>query len=192
MATMKIDFEWTRGYEYKVADGKICQVGTRQERSRPLEERGDLYLIFANLDASPGACASFAQNYGLLATPAHRGAAESLDIWQREIKNMKAWLVRDQKHFRVAGRIRAKLTSIDVSLEYEMPDTKPILRLWPTTLSGAMLLQFAQQQASGKTTATCEYCGQWFEVGSAAKRRVAKFCSDEHRNRYHYERRAKQ
>jgi hypothetical protein len=192
MATMNINFDWTRGPgkpAYKILKGKICQIENGRDLDRPLERAEALYLLFANLDPSPASCLSFAQNWGLLWTPARRGASESLEDWRREIGDMKAWLRRDREHFRVAGKIHAKITSIDVALEYDVPDTKPSLKLQPTTLLGAMLLQFAQSMTSGKTQSTCAYCGNWFEVGTKAKRRMAKFCSDPHRNRYHYEQR---
>lgn len=200
MAKLGIDFEWTRasrtaGSAYEVAEGKIRQLTTGRTRFRPLEEHEALYLIFAHLDGSPEACLSFAQTWGLLTTPAQRGAAESVDYWRREIKEMNAWLLR-VSNFKVAGRIRAKLTTIDVALEFGMPDVSPALLLKPNTLLGAMLVQFAQSEASGNSLHRCAQCGNWFERGGRGgknrRRSISVFCSESCKNKHHYERRMEQ
>lgn len=198
MATLNIEFEWLRGHAYEAAkdpEGKrvIRQIGRGRDRFRPLEISPALYLTFAALDGSPEACVGFAQLWGLLTTPAHVGAAEPHDAWQREIKRMKS-LISMARMVRTANsrRIRLVMTSIEVALlsgELDAWDAKPALVLQPRTLIDAMIVQLAQSRASGNSLQNCEQCGRWFEIGASAKRNVAKFCSDRCRNRHHYERR---
>jgi hypothetical protein len=210
MTTIDIDFKWTRAclttrsahsvdtYVIDTApvDGKTAQVirqaaGVGRETFEPLTVPTRLYLAFAELDGSPEACVAFARAWGLLRTPAAKDAAESLDIWRREIRQMKSQInmvsmVRTEN----SRRVRMRMTSLDVALVSGEPNTKPALVLQPRTLVDAMYLQLAQSHASGAALHTCEQCKKWFEVGGVGKRSVAKFCTEECRNRFHYERRA--
>jgi len=83
---------------------------------------------------------------------------------------------------------RQKVASVELLFETHPLGRRAIL-LRPITLMDAMLLQLAQAQAGGGSIATCQQCGKWFEVGAEGKRKVAKFCSDQCRNRFNYERR---
>jgi len=206
MAKLAIDFEWTRrradgGIGYECVDQKIRQVGRPSEKLRPLEIHPTLYLDFAKLSAAPAKpltaeaiaeCVKFAKTWGLLTMHAREGAEEDLHLWQREIKKMKG-LIAMAPMIRTANsrRVRAHVTSVDISLESRLPDARPALVLQARTLLDAMLVQFAQSTASGNSLHVCAQCGEWFEVGAGAdaKRSVAKFCSDRCRNRHHYERR---
>src|SRR5262249_2373104 len=52
----------------------------------------------------------------------------------------------------------------------------------PTTLLGALWLQFAQTLSEGAEMRVCRHCRKPFPVGGkSGKRLVAEFCSDEHR-----------
>jgi hypothetical protein len=198
--TTIIEFKWPRPYKCALStDDKagrvIRQVGSgRDIRWEPLKHSPDLYLRFAQLDGSEGACVDFAGKYGLLTIPAKVGAAERLDGWQREIKKMKS-LINVVKSVRTANsrRIRMQMTTIDVALLSGEPgwDVKPALVLQPKTLLAAMQLQLAQGQAGGTSLHSCNQCGDLFEVGADAKRSVAKYCSDKCRMRSHYDRKVK-
>jgi predicted nucleic acid-binding Zn ribbon protein len=54
------------------------------------------------------------------------------------------------------------------------------LFVYPTSLLGAMWIQFARVCEGSATLRRCENCGKWFEVSleDTGKRRSAKFCSD--------------
>jgi hypothetical protein len=197
MAVLGINFEWSRGRAreseaaYEAVGDQIRQVVARAERFSPLEKHEHLYLEFANLKTAGAYCA-FAQSCGLLLTPARESATESVKMWEREIKNINEWMRRDLKHFRVAGRLRAKLTSIDVFVEYGLPGSKPTLLMRPADLLSALKLQYAQDIASGASIGACERCGKWFARGGRGdenkRRSISKFCSEACKNRAHYER----
>jgi hypothetical protein len=194
MTTIKIDFEWTRGRRYEhvpyKGGGAIRQTDKGGERFNPLDLGGatSLAVTFAGLNGSSEGCVDFATHFGLLTTPARFGAAEPLDIWQREIRRMKSLIsMTDVVRAANSRRIRMKMATLNVGLQSGLPGRRPALVLWPQTLLDAMIVQFAQSKASGRTIRVCQQCGNWFEQGLDAKRSVAKFCSDRCRNRYHYE-----
>jgi hypothetical protein len=194
MTNIQVVSEWTRGRRYEHVPYKgglaIRQADKGRERFNPLDpvRATSLAVRFAALDGSPERCVAFANHFGLLTTPASFGAQEPLDIWQREIKKMKSLIsMTDVVRSTNSRRIRMKMATLNVGLQSGLPDTKPALVLWPQTLLDAMIVQFAQSKASGRTIRACQQCGNWFEQGFDAKRSVAKFCSDRCRNRYHYE-----
>jgi hypothetical protein len=93
--TTIIEFKWPRPYKCALlsndkAGRVIRQVGSgRDNRWEPLKHSPELYLRFAQLDGSEGACVAFAGKYGLLTTPAKIGAEERIEDWRREIKRLK-------------------------------------------------------------------------------------------------------
>jgi hypothetical protein len=203
VAKIEIDFEWTRGFAYELALGPkraqvIRQKGTRLERFWPLRTHESLYLLFAKLDGSPEECLQFASRWGLLGMNVIPGTEEEVDLWQHQIKFVRAWIQSlDAGHVgkpfvTKTGslfRTRAKITSLDVLLSSGVPGARPAMVLQPRTLMDAMMLQLAQSAASGNEILACQQCGEWFEVGADTKRTVAKFCSDRCRFRFNYERR---
>jgi len=211
MATLDIEFEWTRGFQYElVGSGRsrvIRQRGAGQEAFKPLAKIDDLDLRFAKLDGSPESFLQFASAYGLLRTEAHNGAEESAEEWRHEHDFVRKWLrlldienagknAFGRTRRLVTGEIRR--TYLDLAdlkarlISSELGDPRPFkLLLQPKELRDAIRLQFAQRAASGNGIATCQQCGTWFEVGAAGKRSVSKFCSAKCRNRFHYEARAK-
>ena len=208
MAKIDIEFEWARGLEYELTPGRsphIKQRGNGKQEFRPLPNVPDLYLRFERLDGTAQQFLQFAMQWGLLHTPARRGAEESVDVWKTEHRSMKEWVrLLDVAHkgkdswvktiTTPDGQIRGflDLASLKVRLVSGEPgDPRPKLVLQPQTLLDAMRLQLAQTAASGSGISACQQCGEWFEVGRAGKRSVAKFCKAECRNRFHYEARAK-
>jgi hypothetical protein len=193
MTTIGIDFEWGVGrrYEYEKADRVIRQTSRLRDLRRPLETFSGLYHAFAELDGSPEACLKFARTWGLLRQPAKLDAFERLDDWRGRINEMREWL--DVPRYVEMGGIRSRMTQVDVELvSSEAGAKRPMfMRLLPRTLFDAMIFQLAQAEASGASLHTCAQCGRWFEVGASGKRTVAKFCSVQCRNRFHYDRKAK-
>ena len=204
MATLDIDFDWTRGHTYELAAaGKaavIRQTSKGRDNVRPLERSLALYLTFASLDGSPASCLGFARAWGLLTTPARVGAAEPIETWRREINLMKRYVgVVGMVRTANSARVRLMLTSLNAGLISGPPnakgelDIKPALIMQPPTLLSAMLVQLAQSRASGASLQTCEQCGKWFERGGPrghnARRSISMFCSEVCKNRHHYDER---
>jgi hypothetical protein len=203
VATIKINFEWSRAFPkapgesaYEFAGGKIWKIGRGVQRYFPLENE-QLFLEFAQLHGSPAACVSFAERFGFLQWPArsHPPAPfEELNFWQREIKRMMALIRALPTVVRVANSrgTYARVGKIDLLL---VPgsglNSTPVLVMEPGNLLDAMNLQLAQFVAGGNPLLTCQYCHAFFAAGRGAKRSIAKFCSDDHRNKYHNERRSK-
>jgi hypothetical protein len=191
VTAIDIDFEWSVGRCYECVVDEEAKLVVRQtsrqlDLKRPLQTFSELYLAFAKLDGSPEACLKFARLWGLLRQPAKLGASERLDDWKREINEMRHLV--NAAGFVQMGGIRARMAKVDVELVSGEPGA--FMRLHPATLFDAMIVQLVQSQASGASLQTCGQCGRWFEVGAAGKRKVAKFCSDRCRNRFHYVQRA--
>jgi hypothetical protein len=190
--TTIFEFKWPRPRECALDGKAVRQVGSGRDVDwEPLKHVPDLYLRLAELDGSGEACAEFATKYGLLVTPAKTGAAEPVENWQREIRKMKSLIsVAGMARTANSRRVLVRVTEVAVALLSGEPggDVKPALVLQPKTLLAAMQVQLASAQAGGAALQTCAQCGHWFEVGGAAKRSIAKFCSDKCRLRAHYER----
>ena len=119
--TTIVDFEWTRGHDYEFARDKtghlIRQVGKGRDHVKPLDlpSKAGLAVAFADLDGTPDRCRAFARAYGLLTTPAHDGAAEPLELWQREIKKMRALLsMTGMVRTANSRRVHMKMTTLEV------------------------------------------------------------------------------
>ena len=63
----------------------------------------------------------------------------------------------------------------------------------PSSLLAAMWVQFAEAVSEQKTYERCRQCGTPFEVSTAqtGARTNRRFCSDEHKNQFHYEKRTR-
>jgi hypothetical protein len=190
-------FAWDRGRAYEFSSGSIRQVGRGRDVIHPLEVKKErpLYLQFAELD-TPESCLNFAHAWGLLTLRAKDGAAERLGDWQKLIREMQAMIsMVEVLHATNPRPIRMSITGLEVTLVSGAPGEPPSLQLQPTALWTAMLLELAQAQASGAELATCEQCGQRFEIGGDhGKRRyptAVRFCSRECINRWTYENKTK-
>jgi hypothetical protein len=199
MANTAISFEWTRGYGYELSGDVIRQSGRGRDHIHPLEIRKTLYLDFASIDGTAETCLAFAQAWGLLMTPAKLDAAEPIDQWRQKIRSMKSWIT-GVTMVRTANsrRVEARMAAVDVTLVSGEPWVpglpaipKPTLVLRPHTLFDAMMVQLALSTAGGNALATCEQCGNPFEVGATGKRSIARFCSDACRNKFHNQRRVR-
>jgi hypothetical protein len=198
-----IEFEWSRAHAYEIVPFEnnpprrvIRPVGFRKDRIRPLELplKKPLAVVFSELDGSPEQCQDFASAYGLLRTPAGKGAEPFVgpDGWLHSIKLMKGVInsttamVMPSPRWR---RICMPLATVDIGLVAGLPDPRPTFVLQPTTLWDAMIVQFAQFKASGNEMASCEHCGESFERGINGKRADARFCSRRCQNKFDYRKR---
>ena len=199
MPTIDIDFIWHCGRDYELGlskRGQVIRQKGRLDRYSPSRIE-KLPFRFAKLDGSPESCLDFAKRFGFLETIPGQGDEELVADWRHSIAYVRGWVellagrlaVPDpQGQLRIAAFAgRSRITTVDVLISADAPGAQRMV-LRPPNLLSAMLLQLAQSSA----IATCEQCGMWFEVGADGKRTVAKFCSDKCRNRFNYERRAKQ
>jgi hypothetical protein len=200
MAKFDIDFIWYRTPHVELAKRNtvIRQKGELEPYS-PFRMEG-MPFAFEKLDGSPEACLNFARNFGLLRTgPA--GREEEIANWRDAIMFVRKWievLTGDVRVVDPAGRIRtggiavpgarthSDIANVKVFIDCE-PGRSRRLTLRPVDLLNAMLLQLAT--SSG--IATCQQCGNWFDIGGEGRRVIARFCSDECRNRHNYEKRRK-
>lgn len=208
MATLKIQFDWTRGhfYELEKPAGKkrsgarsddgwlIVQRDNAAEAIRPLEHHPTLHLDFAQLDGSPDGCLGFARAWGLLEiAQAHAGARETIGFWRQRIDEMKQSAMGLRRAFAAKHPITQVFGAAVAQLDLKLipgPAGRPLLAFKPRDLFGAMRIQLAQSIVNGNSLHTCLQCGKWFER-TEAKGRTAKFCSSEHRFQYHNERRSR-
>jgi hypothetical protein len=191
MSEVAIDFRWSRAYgsrpgasAYTVKDGKIQQIGARKESYAPLR-LGELYLEFAQLDGSPEACASFAEKYGLLTSPASltRPPSEDLSFWRSEIRRMMIFVRSLPRVVRVVNSrgTYAKVGKVDVLLVPGVgPDAPPVMVMEPGDLLQAMNLDMAHFISGGGRLIPCQNCGVLFQAGkSGSKRTIAQFHNNE-------------
>jgi hypothetical protein len=197
---INIDWQWGRGHRYDLgtASGEqvIRQVGQGRGRIRPLAAQRPLYLEFVALDGTPEACLAFASTWGLLASQPKDGVTEPLSAWRQEIKHLQLLIDRVPGMFRlphnfapITSRWNLNVTKLDLVLVSGDPGQHPTLMIQPTTLLGAMLVQFAQAQAGGTSVRECVQCGKRFEVGGRGRKRSgAEYCSPACRYAAFYER----
>ena len=159
--------------------------------TRPLELHRTLFMAFARLDGSYESYLQFANSFGFLGLFPNKRAddrvgpkGESLVLWQYEINLMRdaveLWQASPDTF---ASNQELIITELQVSL---VPiDGKATLRIRPTSLIGAIRMQFAQAVATDLDIRTCDHCRKIFETGGMGRTRKARFCSDKCRNDYH-------
>jgi hypothetical protein len=140
----------------------------------------------------------FCQLFGFLKTwPDPKGDEEPVALWRDAIRHVNDWLqlfaggvtvLDPQRQPRTSAFYgnSATITQVNVSVSPNASGSRRLI-LKPPDLLSAMLLQIAT--SSG--ISTCQQCGNWFDVGGEGRRVIAKFCSDECRNRHNYEKRRK-
>lgn len=69
------------------------------------------------------------------------------------------------------------LHRVPVQLRYVQESDRLALSVWPTTLRGALWLQFAREVDGNKRYARCGYCGGWFEFNPDTARTNKRYCS---------------
>jgi hypothetical protein len=213
MTLINIDFSWQVGSKYEIfrpspedmanphaaiREPVILQVGPVEEDRQPLirnplMRNSALYSAFANLKKQQDfekACLSFAYTYGLPTQIAEDGAKERLSVWRDLVERMSDSIdgLRLAKNENALPSIGAAITEIEVRV---LPgqDGLATLALRPPKLWEAMRLQLGQSITSGKSIEVCQNCQRWFETGggrgNGARRRDAKFCSEDCRKNSH-------
>jgi hypothetical protein len=197
MAKADIDFTWGRArYELARKNTVIRRRGTSELYS-PLRME-TLPFEFARLDGSPEECLRFCQLFGFLKMwPDPKGDEETISLWRDAIALVKSWItdfaggvtVRDPQGKLRTGAfygVNASITQVNVGVGPNPSGSgSRRLILKPPDLLSAMLLQIAAASA----IASCQQCGHFFDIGGEGRRVIAKFCSDECRNRHNYEKR---
>jgi hypothetical protein len=165
---------------------RVVPRGGKRIPHRPLDKFSDLFKSFSKIKTSEDVL-HFIQEFGPLTvdglSPDHGENVESVvqyahafDKWLRSTsvrgrKQLASWI----------GSEGQKFANLEASLVADSPGVIH-LRVTPKSLLGGLWLQLAQNLASGTDIRTCEHCGEWFEVGPQAGRRLdSRFCKDEHR-----------
>jgi hypothetical protein len=199
---------WLRAVAYEAANVEgvrvIRPVGERRYSIEPFKIDRDkpLHVQFANLDGSEQQCLKFANRYGLLKTQSRDGV-EQFDFWKKEIRKLdrlmsalKLQVKEDTPDgITLLGSSRkapVALTSINLILVPGYSGERPKLFLQPATLLEAMYLLLGEFLTTRGSLQSCQACNNWFECGrTGARRSIAKFCSVECKNHYHYVERTK-
>jgi hypothetical protein len=177
---------------------RIIRCGKRLTRYRPLDTIDTLFRVFANTAKSATGVLDFVQRYGPL-------TLEGLDQKKGETVDqllVHAETMRDALSYAggdkslqalLVGSQVNPLANIKVALVMDPTTSGPKLQLSPSTLLDALWLQLGQQMSGGANIRRCLQCGEWFENGPGAGRRLdAKFCSDEHRIIFNSQKRSKE
>ena len=217
MPVLDLSFEWPVGDAgYSIVDHKSKPPPTKPGTStiwrgpfgrhivrsngplrttRPLEFHRTLFIEFARLDGKDESCLRFANSFGYLGLSPDSKAddhvgpeGEPLELWRREIAVMcRAVELWQASPGTFTSNQEILVTELQVSL---VPiDGKATLRIRPTSLIGAIRMQFAQAVATDLDIRTCDHCGKIFETGGTGRTRKARFCSDRCRTDYHLARR---
>ncbi len=169
----------------------IVRNGGQLRAKRPLELRSTLFVDFAGLDGTDESCIRFANSWGYLGlipnekADDHVGSkGEDLALWRMQINGMGSGVELWQASPDTFGTYyEFPITRLDVSL---VPiDGRPTLRIRPSSLIGAIRMQFAQAVATGLDIRNCDHCGKLFELGGGGRTRKARFCSDRCRSDFH-------
>lgn len=192
-------FQWTRFHSYEIdkSGGRawIKPIGRKRDVFEPLKLKPEkpLYLLFSELDGSEEGCLKFAHRWGLMRTESPT-AKEMMEDWRESIKDMRLainLLGGDEPKRPV--RDAWKVTNLDVLLVPRISNGGSFsMVLQPRNLFEAMRLQLASGVSCGGSLRACKQCGNWFETGATESRRsIAIFCSEKHKNRFHYLERSK-
>lgn len=172
---------------------RIKRRGGTLRMIRPLDH-STLFVDFARLDGSDNSCIEFASRFGYLGPFQTEDEdrvgehGESVLLWRDDIdrmrRNVEAWQANPAAFVLVREIVMARLEASLVPV-----DGRAVLRIRPTSLIGAMQLQFAQAISTGLDIRNCDHCGKLFETGGGGRTRKARFCSDRCRSDYHVARR---
>jgi hypothetical protein len=160
----------------------------------PLEGNPTLYREFACLD-SEQAYLDFARKNGLLFTiPGGATGHEALSIWRTEIERVRRLIEfceigaadpRQALRKFAPQEVPLVYGQLDPVLSLQGPLAPPVLSLRCDSLLCAIELQAILAILRGRKSHQCVECSNWFEIGSGARRSIAKFCSDQCKNRFH-------
>jgi hypothetical protein len=172
---------WTGALEKQTADIQPIRIvgkGGKPELIRPLDQNPTLFKAFSEIKIEDDVL-DFVNRFGSLGT-------EIVDEIIVEAERMSQLQKANKTTRRMTVRADFKLINPTVYLSIDKVKRSSSLRIVPSTLLDALLLQLASSVSSGAKLRKCLQCEDWFEVGPGTGRRLdAKFCSDEHRTEYH-------
>jgi hypothetical protein len=160
---------------------------------QPLKHFNRLYKSFADIK-DEALAVDFACKWGLLTSS---DGSDELETFLKEAEDFRKSLEqrRPSRKKRIPEFNAEVETTVLADLKASLttdPRGRLQLRILPSNLLEALWLQLAQTLATGTDIRTCLLCGQYFEVGPRGQKRLdAKFCSDEHRIKFHSLRRPK-
>jgi hypothetical protein len=155
---------------------------------RPLSQTDWLFKVFARLAIAPSGVLEFVRRYGSLT---HDGSDEArgdfVDLVIHNAHLMQQLLESSSRYQKQPDLLPIPLqlsaiSLLNASVCWDPITKRPKWELRPNTLLDALWLQLGQALTGSAQFRQCEHCGDWFEAGRGAGRRLdAKFCSDEHR-----------
>jgi hypothetical protein len=196
----EIDLNWPIASGYLVrpsaaipGEASLCpEDGATITWHRPLEANPLLYREFAHLDGSEQSCLGFAQKNGLLF---HRSArrGDLLSLWRQYIEHLKHVIkfcelgsTNPRQAVRQFGQGKiGLLAKFYPALSLQGPRAPPVLLMRCDSLLGAIQMQAVQSILGGRKSVQCMECSIWFEIGPGARRSLAKFCSNQCKDRFH-------
>jgi hypothetical protein len=163
---------------------------------RPLDAFRTLFILFAHL-YTPEDVLDFVRRFGPLThaglNPRNGELADGVLAHARAMREYLMHLVGGSRTKKLLAVAQLNpFAELEVTLAVDPVDKTPTLRLAPSSLLDALWLQAAQKLMRGSAVGLCQHCGRLFEAGiGTARRKDAKFCSDEHRSAFNSLKRSK-
>ena len=173
---------------------RIFHRGGNLKPYRPLRWFPKLHKEFAEKVQSDQSLLAFIGKFGPLTLGGlDPGTGENVPLLLEHASSMRGFLALSTEELvEQIGRDRLKLLPLETTMIVD-PETRSLqLSLTPPDLLCALWLQLGQF-LDGTDRRQCLYCKEPFEVGPGTGRRQdAKFCSDQHRTRYHNRQRGRE
>jgi hypothetical protein len=201
----EIDLEWPAASQHVLRSARwgpsrdiaICPAEDATViLRRPLEQNTSLYAEFAKLDGSDQSCLRFAEKYGLLLCDPTQGLdpgkIETLSFWRGNIQVVRDIISRCKlsranpaEAYRQFRNKDTMVGSVGLYLSIKSPRSPISLEVRQASLLHAIQLQAVQSILGGRSSIQCIECSTWFEIGTGARRSLAKFCSTKCKDSYH-------
>jgi hypothetical protein len=173
---------------------RIFHLGGNLKPYRPLHRFPKLHKQFAERVQSDQSLLAFIGKFGPLTLGGlDPGTGENVPVLLEHASSMRGFLSLSLEELvERIGTDRLKLLPLETTMIVD-PATRSLqLTLTPPDLLCALWLQLGQF-LDGTDRRQCLYCKEPFEVGPGTGRRQdAKFCSDQHRTRYHNRQRGRE
>jgi hypothetical protein len=188
------------------AEPFLVQRSNQLEPYRPLEEQTALFLTFASTEPTPEGVLHFANRYGRLGKGVEtqvdpqpgvpsgevqpENVCEPLSAWYDRIREFSSWydlwatrkkgkLVGMGVHHYLAHQFReATKGLLEARIVWDEKQQRPLPKIVPLSLLGAMCLQLAHAVGEDKEYQQCSHCKKWFELAPGLNRADRQFCSD--------------
>jgi hypothetical protein len=190
---------WLDPESYRLDDQKrfVVRNGKRKDNFgvlEPLKMNKVLFSAFANAVVTAEGLLKFVQSYGPLTDQGNdQGDEVHRVLWHaaRMRDALKLMLAR-RRTGRPAKGFGISAIPLHAAIDWDPKTNSPRWVMRPNTLLDGLWLQFGQAITRGARLETCRLCGEFFEVGYPADRRLdSKFCRDEHRVQYNSRKRSK-